>query len=862
MSKRLRAAMRHLRGSVRPSSPSISRAESRTPPCSAPSLQALTAAALALPGLVPSAAQGAEGDEAGFQYGHYQEGGGAGSHFRETGNSIQVDTIQAFAGARLMDRMRVLFNYQEDTWAGATPIAAAPAGSLTRVDNIVGASAFWEVANSLSSFDPDKGVAVFLDPTTGQQFVTPETVQVMAYASPEIRRQGDFNLSYDWDEAAVSGGGGVSIENDFDVWFANLGGRLDFNQKATTLTFGGSYTNSSISAQRFAYGVVGSKAPEQPTIEGTRQDGALGARLVQVLDKSSTLSANVGFTHSTGYLSNPYKQSLFFAPVVARQLNSPDPTTGLLSSVAVAEYDNRPRLRDQVNLSLGYVRYIDWFDASLHADYRFYSDDWGINAHTFEAAWEQPAGRGWMITPRIRYYTQGAAYFYSPYFVLDQTLDYQEFRQIARGDTDMLDFPNNWSSDYRLSGYGAVSGGVTVAKQFSRGVAVQAGLEYYSHAGSMKLGGGGEQAFANFNFYLLNLAMKVDLSAPASLSAAAEDPHAGHMGHEGHHLHSAFPAGVMFAHMLDEPDKFMVGYRYMWNLQSGNLIHGSHPVSDLEVVNNGCVIYKCGSAPREMNMHMHMLDIMYAPTDWLNLMLMPTFMNMSMSMRELEGAPPGAGGGHHHGHGTGDRPTASGGVGDTGFYAMGKLFDIDGHHMHLTLGFSAPTGDIGQKVSGDYYNHYMMQLGSGTWDFRPSLTYTGHYEGGWSWGSQFSGIKRPSGDRNNAGYRLGDQWQWTGWTSYQLLDWMSANVRGAYTRQYAIVGGYTDSFFTAGPQDFPQNYGGRYWDVGFGLNLLVKDGPFKGNGLSVEWLQPVEANVNGYQLKPNGMLSATWSLEF
>jgi len=38
------------------------------------SSRALTAAALALPGLVPSPAHAAEGDELGFQYGRYQEG--------------------------------------------------------------------------------------------------------------------------------------------------------------------------------------------------------------------------------------------------------------------------------------------------------------------------------------------------------------------------------------------------------------------------------------------------------------------------------------------------------------------------------------------------------------------------------------------------------------------------------------------------------------------------------------------------------------------------------------------------------------------------------------------------------------------
>jgi hypothetical protein len=321
MRRKLHNALTRLNRLRGPSSASVGATSSSRPLAQSSSpLQALTMAALALPGLTHAPARAAEGEDASFQYGHYQEGGGAGSQFRETGKSIQVDTIQASVGARLQDRMRFRFNYQEDTWSGATPIAAAPAGALTPVDSIAEASKFWEIANLVSTFDPEKGVASFIEPESLQHLQTAETVEIMAYASPEIRRQGDARLGYEWDEAALDGGVGVSIENDFDVWFANLGGRMDFNQKRTTVTLGTTYTNSSIDAQRYAYSVIGSKSPEPPTVQGTRQDESVGLGLVQVLDQNSVLEANVGYTHSAGYLSNPYKQSLFFAPIEARQL--------------------------------------------------------------------------------------------------------------------------------------------------------------------------------------------------------------------------------------------------------------------------------------------------------------------------------------------------------------------------------------------------------------------------------------------------------------------------------------------------------------------------------------------------------------
>ena len=50
--------------------------------------------------------------------------------------------------------------------------------------------------------------------------------------------------------------------------------------------------------------------------------------------------------------------------------------------------------------------------------------------------------------------------------------------------------------------------------------------------------------------------------------------------------------------------------------------------------------------------------------------------------------------------------------------------------------------------------------------------------------------------------------------------------------------------------------------MGFGLSAVVPIGDFKGNRLSVEWLEPVEDNVNGFQLEREGTLSVSWSVKF
>lgn len=878
------------------------------------SLQALTAAALSLPGLMPASASAAE-EEVGFQYGHYQEGkrdlAGVNSRF----DPIEVNTIHGNAKVTLADRIKFAFNYIQDTWSGATPVATAPLsfGGNQEGGIIAGATPFLQ--NNTVFFDRQLN-PLKLAPSTGQFTKDTQLVHTLSTASPETRKQGDFKVSYEWDEAALDVGGGISTERDYESRFGSLAGRLDFNQKLTSLNLGLSYTNSDTnaildhdatpyiydtSAGLRAYNSISTNSQIEleggnKVLTGNRQDWAATLGLTQVLNKNALIETGVGYTRSTGYLANPYK-------AVETAFINPGQTGEILTGFAIGLLEKRPDARDQLTANMRYVQYIEDLDAAVHFDYRFFHDDWGINAHTFEADWSQPLGNGWTVTPRIRYYSQDAADFYTPYMVSRQaysspavdvngnrimvnanapdngleytfdpgTGDYvdqnggrvpsSQFNPLPKTTYfDSNKLPAHYSSDQRLSGYGTLSGGITISKQFAKGVSLEAGAEYYTHAGSLKLGGGGEGDYADFDFYMVNAALKVDLSA-LSLSGGEHGHH-----HHGHHHGGHAPAGVMFDHMLGKSGDFMIGYRYMYSTQAGDMLHGSGKISDQVIVGNGCEGNPCYLVPSGMNMHMHMIDLMYAPTDWLNLMLMPQFVDMDMSMRSLGGAPPPSNETdrelilHHTLH-----ASETGGIGDTGIYAMFKLFDTPNHHLHATLGISAPTGDVGIRLRDTHrieagFIHYGMQLGSGTWDFKPSITYTGQMDK-WFWGAQFSGTKRLE-DKNDSGFAFGDMFQSTAWGSYNLLDWLSASVRGVYTVQGSIRGESIEPFNPTGPMDYASSYGGRYWDVGFGVSAVVPSGSLAGNRLGVEWLQPVDDDVNGYQLPRDGALSATWSYAF
>jgi Protein of unknown function (DUF3570) len=894
-------------------------------------LQALVASALVLPGLLHPMAQAAEDDEVDFQYSHYQEGkrdiygitqlaGQADaqvSKLPQNLNPIEVDSIHGSAKVTLTDRIKFAFNYTQDTWSGATPIGTAPSVSISNAVRyavnsqnqriaLAGASPYARPGNGSPFIVDKKGNFYYAgyDPNTYApipQLQSNQLTHVLSSASPETRKQGDFKLTYEWDEAALSIGGGISIENDYESRFGNIGGRFEFNQKQTTFNWGISYTNSDTFATLDPDGLFffnteaydkslsnSTDANNNPivtpltpqvadayidsdwsydsntggyqrtaTLHGNRQDWSAQLGLSQILDQNSLLSVDLNYNRSTGYLGNPYKLVYIF---FRDEFTSLPPGFFATSGNSNAFLEVRPDERNLFNWHFGLDRYIEPLDAALHFNYNFAHDDWGINAHTFEADWVQPLGAGWSVTPRIRYYSQSAADFYTTGI----------FTSFQYDDLNRIILPKSYSSDQRLSGFGTLSGGLTLAKQFSKGISLETGFEYYTHQGSLKIGGGGEQAFADYDYWVANAALKVKLDALAA-------PGGGHAGHDmSHHHHSASPAGVMFDHALPKAGDFMAGYRYMRSEQAGNMLFGTRTVPLAEANLNGCVDKECAVTPEFMSMNMHMLDLMYAPTDWLTLMFMPQWMDMDMTMTANENVQITGGHGGHTGHGH-----QTGGIGDFGAYALYKAFDHPNHQLTVSIGGTAPTGDVdimlrktGTNPVYDQRIHYGMQLGSGTWDFKPALTYTGNY-GDFLWGAQANATVRLE-NQNESGYSLGDIFQSSVWGGYNWTNWLATTVRGMYTSQGKIKGQmlpseeidinvYPPATFVPqhiGPFDFPSNYGGQFVDLGLGVNVTVPSGAFAGNSLKFEWLQPVHTDYNGYQLDRDYSLNFTWSYGF
>lgn len=316
------------------------------------------------------------------------------------------------------------------------------------------------------------------------------------------------------------------------------------------------------------------------------------------------------------------------------------------------------------------------------------------------------------------------------------------------------------------------------------------------------------------------------------------------------------PAGVMAEH-VHKQGEVMVGIRTEYSRYS-DTFHGSDKVTPEQLRSAGYSMMAT-----EMNMQMTMLDIMYAPTDRLTLMLMPMYMSMDMSM---EATPMASGHGmmmsgmsDHMAH-SGHNGHETSGLGDTNVSALYQLYKVDQQQLIGTLGVNMPTGDVDLKNGNGTFVHYGMQLGSGTWDLTPSLTYTGH-QSKISWGAQLGAIWRME-DENDSGYALGDQYEAMAWSAYELLNWMSVSARLAWQHQDDIDGHYKGPHNHSSPADIQANYGGEFLDAGLGVNMVSSTGPLAGVRLGVEWVTRIDEDYNGYQLGLDDSVNVSLSYAF
>lgn len=296
------------------------------------------------------------------------------------------------------------------------------------------------------------------------------------------------------------------------------------------------------------------------------------------------------------------------------------------------------------------------------------------------------------------------------------------------------------------------------------------------------------------------------------------------------------PIGVMGDHLHKEGG-WMASYRFRTMGMSGSL-QGTSDVSDQQILKNFMV------TPTKMTMSGHMLGLMYAPTDDATIMVMVPYMNKSMEHLTRRGIR---------------FTTNSSGVGDIKVTGLINLWSNEKHRLHLNAGIALPTGSIDARdttpMGPDSVLPYPMQLGSGTLDLMPGLTYTGQNED-WSWGAQAIGTIRTG--KNKRGYSLGNVGDFSVWGAKKWNNNVSTSLRlNALT--WGDVSGQDSRL---NPMAIPTAVAGQRAGNRFDLLLGINGDFGNGHRLAIEGGLPLHQSVDGFQLKTDYVLTAGWQLSW
>tara|TARA_R110002072_G_scaffold1780_11_gene14898 strand:- start:35622 stop:36572 length:951 start_codon:yes stop_codon:yes gene_type:complete len=291
------------------------------------------------------------------------------------------------------------------------------------------------------------------------------------------------------------------------------------------------------------------------------------------------------------------------------------------------------------------------------------------------------------------------------------------------------------------------------------------------------------------------------------------------------------PIGVMGDH-THKQGEWMFSYRYMVMDMDGNR-DGSSRLAPSEILRSGTGPYAV--SPLNMTMEMHMLGMMYAPSDRYTLMAMIPWQTNKM-----------------------DHATAVGGrfeteSSDLGDISLAVLVPF-GESSSWLVGMSAPTGDLDQRDQtpmGRAFLPYAMQIGSGTYNLQLGYTLNKQFDD-YSVGAQVKG-NFPLGE-NDEDYSVGERYELSGWFAKRIGQF-SWSVRGTYLRNQNYDG--ADPRYAMGlatnlvPTVDPDLRGGQRFDVGVGVNWAHPSGI----RLALEYQLPAYQRLDGPQLEVDNMLT-------
>lgn len=239
--------------------------------------------------------------------------------------------------------------------------------------------------------------------------VSSASIDVVTTASPYTEKRTQKSLSVDYlrNKTTYTLGYIDSTESDYVAKTAVFGISQDMFGDLTTIAFG--FRRGQNDVFRNIKDARGARLRD-PAFQAESDTRSYSFSLTQVLTRDLVGTFAYELMTDEGYLNSPYR-SIRYADASAPMGFLLDP-------------ERYPATRTSNAASARLKYFLPW-RAALDGRYRFYSDTWGVRAHTADVGYTQPMWGRWIFDARYRYYTQQAADFYRDLFPRRNTLNFQ-----------------------------------------------------------------------------------------------------------------------------------------------------------------------------------------------------------------------------------------------------------------------------------------------------------------------------------------------------------------------------------------------------------------------------------------------------
>ena len=244
---------------------------------------------------------------------------------------------------------------------------------------------------------PQPTAQTFTSPSGNSSYSTPAGQTPLDTSFKDTRVALAASMERPWgDSQRLSLGANLSSEYDFVSASVNAGLARDFNQKNTTVSLALALEANQIKP-------VGGLPPGLQPLTAARKgsdsrnvvDVLLG--VTQVMNRQWLMQFNMGLGRGSGSHSDPYKL-----------LSVVDGSTGLLTG---DRYLSESRPNSRTRTSLFWQNKVHLQHDVVDVGYRYYRDDWGVQAHTLDTRYRWELAGGLYFEPRWRLHKQGAADF-------------------------------------------------------------------------------------------------------------------------------------------------------------------------------------------------------------------------------------------------------------------------------------------------------------------------------------------------------------------------------------------------------------------------------------------------------------------